>query len=134
MKNLKIKIYAQILKNGNMHSCEKLILKTLKLLQLNNNKNYKSVIKSAIIHTTPILEIRQIKKKKRKGLKEFPYILNKQNRIALGIKLLKLSSKIKFSKYFFQNIMLFSKKKNRCFKKKRTSSKRLCNKEKVCFF
>ena len=134
MKNLKIKIYAQILKNGNMHSCEKLILKTLKLLQLNNNKNYKSVIKSAIIHTTPILEIRQIKKKKRKGLKEFPYILNKQNRIALGIKLLKLSSKIKFSKYFFQNIMLFSKKKTDALKKKELHQRDFVTKKKYAFF
>lgn len=134
MKKIKTIIYTQILKNGNLHNCERLILKSLKLLQANNNKNYKNIIKSALINTTPILEIRQIKKKKRKGLKEFPYILNKQNRIILGIKQLKNSSKLNFSSSLFQNILLSSKKKSEYLKRKEVDQKNFVSKKKYAFF
>ena len=134
MKKIKNIIYTQIIKNGNLNNCERIILKSLKLLQANNNKNYKNIIKSALINTTPILEIRQIKKKKRKGLKEFPYILNKQNRIILGIKQLKNSSKLNFSSSLFQNILLSSKKKSEYLKRKEVDQKNFVSKKKYAFF
>jgi len=134
MIDFKTKIYAQMLKNGNLQTCEKLIFKTLKLLQSNSAKNYKNIIKSAIVNITPVVEIRQIKKKKRKGLKEFPYVLNKQNRLSLGIKQLKNSSKTKFSKSLFQNIISFSNKKAEILKKKELTQKNHITKKKYAFF
>ena len=134
MKKIKNRIYSQILKNGNLYTCEKLILKSLKRLQSNNNKSYKNMIKNALVNVTPVLEIRQIMKKKKKGLKEFPYILNKQNRISLGIKQLKNSSKSEFSNLLFQNILSFSKKKSEYLKKKELNQKTFNNKKKYAFF
>ena len=134
MKRLKNRIHTQILKNGKLHTSEKILLKGLKFIQYTTKKNCKEIIKNAIINVTPILEIRQIKKKKRKGLKEFSYVLNKQNRITYGIKQFQKYSKINFSKSFFKNVILLSKKKSDYLKNKELNQKEFAMKKKYAFF
>lgn len=91
---LKNKIHNYMMLDGKKTVCEKILLKSSKILQKNIFKNHKNVIKLAIINTAPTIQMKQIKKKKRKTVKEFPFVLNKKNRITLSIKsILKASRK-----------------------------------------
>lgn len=120
--------------NGNKLTCEKFLLKNFKLLQKRNKKSHGNIIKLAIINSAPIIQVRQIKKKKRKSVKEFPYILKKQNRISLGIKsLINKKSKI-INKKLFQEIILLAKKKSEFLKTKEIQHKEALTKKKFIFF
>lgn len=67
--NLIDKIYNHLMVNGNKHVCEKKILKILKFLQKKNKKNNTEIVRLAIINSAPIIQLRQIKKKKPKNCK-----------------------------------------------------------------
>lgn len=83
---LKNKIYNYMMVDGKKTMSEKKILKSSKILQKNTIKNHKNIIKLAIMNAAPTIQMKQIKKKKRKTVKEFPFVLNKKNRITLSIK------------------------------------------------
>jgi ribosomal protein S7 len=104
---LKYKLYNYLLLKGNKNKCEKIVLKSSKLIQKFSNKNHKDLIKIAIINNSPVMQIKQIKRK-RKKLKEFPLILSKKIRIFLAIKLiLKISNKTtRFSNILKKEILL----------------------------
>lgn len=71
---LKQKIINSIMKNGNKKTAEKILKKSLKLIQKNDKKNHISLLKHSIINSTPTFKINiQSKKRgKRKTTKEIP--------------------------------------------------------------
>jgi len=132
--NLKDKMYNHLMVSGNKLTCEKKILNNFKILQKNNKKNHTEIIKLAIVNSSPIIQLRQIKKKKRKSLKEFPYVLKQKNRISLGIKSIVKKTNKTTDKDLFQEIVLFAKKKSELLKTKETKHKLALTKKKYIFF
>jgi ribosomal protein S7 len=92
------------------------------------------LIKLAVVNSSPIVQLRQIKKKKRKSIKEFPYVLNEKNRISLGIKqIVKKTTKMS-NKNLYQEILLVSKKKSEILKTKEANHKLALTQKKYVFF
>ena len=128
--NLKKNIHNHLMVSGNKHICENKFLKTLKILQKKNKKNNREIIKMAVVNSAPIIQLRQIKKRKRKSIREFPYVLKEKNRISLGIK-----SIVKIpSTYLFKEILTFANKKNELLKSKEAKHKLALSKKKYIFF
>lgn len=100
-------MYNHLMSEGNKSTCEKVIFKNIKLLQKTSKKNHTDLIKLAVINSSPVIQLRQIRKKKRKSIKEFPYVLKKQNRISLGVKMIVKNNE---TTSFYEEILLFSKK------------------------
>ena len=71
---LKQKIINSIMKNGNKKTAEKILKKSLKLIQKKDKKNHISLLKHSIINSTPTFKINVQSKKrgKRKTKKEIP--------------------------------------------------------------
>ena len=71
---LKQKIVNSIMKNGNKKTAEKILKKSLKLIQKKDKKNHISLLKHSIINSTPTFKINVQSKKrgKRKTKKEIP--------------------------------------------------------------
>ena len=64
LKNkLKYKIINHLMKRGNKHTCEKLLRKSLKLLQKSQSKPHSDIIKSAILNATPVFRIIELASK-----------------------------------------------------------------------
>lgn len=128
--NLKTHIYTHLMISGNKHICENKFLKTLKILQKKNKKNNREIIKMAVVNSAPIIQLRQIKKRKRKSVREFPYVLKEKNRISLGIKaIVKIPSA-----NLFKEILTFANKKNELLKSKEVKQKLALSKKKYIFF
>lgn len=128
--NLKEKMHNHLMSNGNKGTCEKKILQNFKLLQKTSKKDHTNLVKLAIINSSPIIQLRQIKKKKRKSVKEFPYVLKKQNRISLGLKLIVEKS----NKNLHQEILQFAKKKSELLRTKEDKHKLALAQKKYIFF
>lgn len=80
-------IIRQLLINGKSTISEKIWLKSLKLFYKSFVKNHIKAITRAVINTTPLIKVKQLKQKRKKlQLKEFPYIVNKKNWIPLALK------------------------------------------------
>lgn len=88
--------------SGKKSICEKLLLKTTKSLQKSSNKNHASLIKLAVINNAPSIKIKKIKRK-RKKLKEFPFIPSKKTRTFFALKFILTYSK-KISTNFYVQI------------------------------
>ena len=106
--HIKHKIFNHLMVNGNKETCEKLFLKSSKLLQKSLLKNHKELIKTAIINSSPIVSIKQVrvKKGKRKNVKEYPYVLDSKNRISLSIKFILEAIKQKNTKSAYAHVNL----------------------------
>lgn len=78
------------MKNGEKKTSEKLLLQSVKELQKNSSKETKTLIKLALLNTTPVLKLNVIKNKKRKGKKKTKiipsFIPNNRARISKAIK------------------------------------------------
>ena len=110
--------------NGNKFKSEKLVYKSLKKTQkINKKKNFKELIKTSVINSSPIFYLKSIKSKRRKT-KEFPFMLAKKLRIGYSVKfLLHYSNKSKNSSFYNRfNLELLNscKKSSQSFKKKET--------------
>ena len=82
-------IIRQLLTDGKNSISEKIWLKSLKLFYKLYAKNHTKVIARAVINTTPLIKVKQLKqKRKRSQLREFPYIVNKKSWIPSALKLL----------------------------------------------
>jgi ribosomal protein S7 len=116
---LKYKIYNYLLKHGKKNTCEKLLLNSNKYIQKISNKSHKDLIKLAIINNSPVMQIKQIKRK-RKKTKEFPLIINKKIRIFLAVNsILNFSNKkqsINFSNKLKEEILLSAAYKSNSIK------------------
>lgn len=135
---LKHKVNNYMMIDGKKTVCEKIFLKSSKILQKNTTKNYRNVVKLAIINTAPTIQLKQIKEKKRKTVKEFPFILNKKNRITLSIKSILRSlrkntgTKIENSLPF--ELLLIANNKSDILKTKKDNHKLALTKKKYIFF
>ena len=128
---LKEKMYNHLMSKGNKSTCEKVIFKNIKLLQKTSKKNHTDLIKLAVINSSPVIQLRQIRKKKRKSIKEFPYVLKKQNRISLGVKMIVKNNE---TTSFYEEILLFSKKRSEALKIKETKQELALTTKKNIFF
>lgn len=128
--NLIDKMYNHFMVDGNKHVCEKKVLNILKSLQKKNKKNNIEIVKMAIVNSAPIIQLRQIKKRKRKTLKEFPYVLRRKNRTSLGIKSIITTTRKNLS----QEILGIANKKHDLLKMKEAKHKVALTKKKYTFF
>jgi len=101
---LKNKIINFLLKNGNKKISENLFLINSKLFQKFYKKNHKHIFKIGTINSLPIINIKKIKRK-RKRIKEFPFVSKKNIRISLSIKSILQTS----TKNFIDEFILSSK-------------------------
>lgn len=124
-------MYNHLMSKGNKSTCEKVIFKNIKLLQKTSKKNHTDLIKLAVINSSPVIQLRQIRKKKRKSIKEFPYVLKKQNRISLGVKMIVKNNE---TTSFYEEILLFSKKRSEALKIKETKQELALTTKKNIFF
>jgi len=97
---IKKKLLTKLTNNGNKFNSEKIFKKSIKLLQKNLKKNYKEIFKKSVINASPVVIVKQIKRR-RKQIKEFPYIIHKTLRISLGLKSMVNTVKNKKKKNFF---------------------------------
>ena len=112
---IKNKLINHLLLNGKKETGEKNLLKSLKELQKNSNKNSNNIFQLALIHSTPIFKLHKItnkhKKKKSEKFKEIPGLVkNKNIRTSLAIKFILINAKKKegslnFPKKFNKEIL-----------------------------
>lgn len=81
-------ITTRLMSNGQKRTSEKVLLKTLKLImKTHNKKGTKDLLKTAILNSSPVIYLKQIKRKKRATV-EFPFLLNTHLRLSYGVKLI----------------------------------------------
>jgi ribosomal protein S7 len=94
--------------SGKKTTCEKVVLKSVKLLQKSTIKNCRSVIQLAVINSTPTFKLNEqaLKKGKRKSTKDVPsFILSDSLRTMMSLKFLKeVASKNRGSVDFYQSL------------------------------
>ena len=124
MKNYNVKnIFLNLLMlNGNKRTSEKLLNKSLKKIQKNfNQKRFNDLIKIGLINSSPVLFLRNIKRKRRRAV-EFPFLLNPDLRLFYGLKfIIKSCYRNKNQPFYFKfkNELIDSgKKKSQSVKKK----------------
>ena len=107
-KELKQKMINSMMKHGEKKTVEKIVKKSLKLIQKSNKKHHLSLLKHSIINSTPTFKISvQAKKRgKRKTKKEIPtFISNDSLRIISSFNFLSENSlKNKELKKFYKKI------------------------------
>jgi small subunit ribosomal protein S7 len=107
-KNLKNKVLNTLMLSGKKTTCEKVVLKSVKLLQKSTIKNCRSVIQLAVINSTPTFKLNEqaLKKGKRKSTKDVPsFILSDSLRTMMSLKFLKeVASKNRGSVDFYQSL------------------------------
>lgn len=140
--NIKHKIFNHLMTNGNKETCEKTFLKSSKSLQKSLLKNYPELIKIGIINTAPIINVKQVrlKKGKKKNVKEYPFVLNSENRISLAIKFILETVKKKENKPFYlytnlkQEIITNSQNDSSAVKKKDDLQKKTLLKKQYAYY
>jgi ribosomal protein S7 len=109
LKNL---LLNHLIVNGNKQTSENLILKSFKIGQKQCFKNHREVFKSAVINSSPIVNLKYVVRG-RKQVKEFPFVLHKHIRTSLAIKLIlhtiNKNSETSFSSKFNYEIVSTSK-------------------------
>jgi ribosomal protein S7 len=104
---IKNKIINRLLINGEKKTSEKVLLKSLKELQKDSNKNAKKLIQLAIVYSIPTFKLHKLtnKKKRKKKVQEIPaFILNERARISLAIKFILLTTKKKKTAHFYTKL------------------------------
>ena len=93
--SLKQKLVNTLMNKGNKKTGEKILVKSLKLLQKSTTKKYISLIQLAIVNATPVFKVNQqlLKKGKRKSKKDIPtFITSDSLRTMLSLKFIKNAS------------------------------------------
>lgn len=81
------KITNQLLFSGKKTLSEKIWLKTVKLFNKSLDKDHIKLINRALINTTFLLKVKELKKKKKRvPSKEFPYVVASKNRISSALR------------------------------------------------
>ena len=123
--SIKKKILTNLTNNGNKYNSEKIFKNSLKLLQKKLKKNSKDIFKKSILNSSPIVQVKQIKRR-RKQIKEFPFIVKKSSRTSVGLKsminIVKLKKKKKFfHKELIDELLLTAQQKSLTSKVKKNS-------------
>ena len=115
-EKIKKKLLKHILKNGKKPISEKILTKSFKSIQKQQNKSHSEIFKLAIINSTPMFRIIQLKNKRRKkkSVKEIPAFLSTYKyRTSWGLKYLTKISTSKtdniFSNQLKQEILYSAK-------------------------
>ena len=140
--NIKHKIFNHLMINGNKETCEKTFLKSSKILQKSLLKNYQELIKIGIVNTSPTINVKQVKLKKgkKKNIKEYPFVLDSENRISIAIKFILETVKKKENKPFYlytnlkQEIIANSQNDSNAIKKKNDLQKNTLLKKRYVFY
>lgn len=107
--HLKRKIVNTLMKSGRKTTGEKILLKSLKSLQKSTDKNFKTLLHSAIVNSASAFKVNEqaVKKGKRKAIKSIPsFIISDSLRIATALKLLaRISSKSKNSDFLYKKLV-----------------------------
>ena len=107
--HLKSKIINTLMINGRKTAGEKILLKSLKSLQKSTDKNFKTLLHSAIVNLASAFKVSEqaVKKGKRKTVKSIPsFIISDSLRITTALKLLtKTSMKIKSSNFLYKKLV-----------------------------
>jgi len=91
-----------VMQDGKKQTSEKLLLKSYKLIQkIQIKKNFKEIFKIALINSSPVFFLKQIKRTKKRTL-EFPFLLNNSLKLYYGIKSIISSSNVKKSLTFYE--------------------------------
>lgn len=131
---LKKKITNIIMKNGEKHTGEKILLKSSKLLQKLSKKKFKDLIQFSVINTTSAFKLNEqvIKKGKRKSKKITPsFIIKDYFRAITGVKYIKIAIEKgeNFHKSFAKEILASSLLKSQSIEQKtKLQTKILLNK------
>mgnify|MGYP006098141641 CR=1 FL=1 len=80
--------------SGSKWKSEKILFKTLKVIQKKSSKNVVDILKLAVINSSPYFQIKKIRRKKKNSI-EFPFLLQSKTRIVCGIKYIVSKSKHK---------------------------------------
>jgi len=106
---LKRKIVNTLMKSGRKTTGEKILLKSLKSLQKSTDKNFKTLLHSAIINSASAFKVNEqaVKKGKRKAIKTIPsFIISDSLRITTALKLIaRVSSKNKNSDFLYKKLV-----------------------------
>nr|BBC77620.1 ribosomal protein S7 [Nitzschia sp. PL1-4] len=104
--NLKSKIVNTLMLSGKKNTGEKILLRFAKQLQKSSNKNFKALVKLAIMNSTPAFKLNEqiVKKGKRKAVRTISsFITNDSLRVLTSLKLIKTTvTKNKGSKQFYE--------------------------------
>lgn len=105
-KLLKYNLFNRIMINGNKTTSEKILLKSLKLIQKTQlSKSFEKIVLLSLINNSPIVNIKNIKRKRKRTI-EFPFLLRPELRLSYGIKFLLQHSKNRTEKTFYSNLKL----------------------------
>ena len=104
IKILKHNLFNRIMVSGNKKTSEKILLKSLKLMQKTQlKKSFEKIIRLSLINNSPIVYMKHIRRKRKRTL-EFPFLLKPLLRISYGIKFLLQYSKNYAQKLFYLNL------------------------------
>lgn len=111
-----------LMKNGAKSISEKLLLRTVKLIQKRLlNKKFEDTVKLAIINNSPHVFLKNVKRRKREPLK-IPFLLNNGKRISYATKLvisecLLAKSGLRFSEKMYSEFLNSAKFEGNSLKK-----------------
>lgn len=139
---IKHKFFNHLMIHGNKETCEKIILKSSKLLQKSFFKNQTELVKIGIINSSPVVNFKQVrlKKGKKKNVKEYPFVLDSANRISLAIKFILETVKDKENKLLHlytslqQEIIANSQNNSNAIRKKEELHKYILLKKKYAYY
>ena len=127
---LKYKIINNLMQKGKQIKIEKILDKSVKVLQKISKKSVKELIQLSIILFSKVFKIINTKKKI-EIISSF--INNKNKRFAFSIKLILLSAKNKYFNFLYYNLIdeffLITQRKNDSIKIKKKLEKRILNKK-----
>lgn len=107
---LKNKIVNTLMKSGRKTTGEKILLKSLKSLQRSTDRNFKTLLHSAVINSASTFKVNEqaVKKGKRKAVKSIPsFIASDSLRIITALKLLtKISRKNKNADFLYKKLVV----------------------------
>ena len=125
---IKNKFTNQLIINGKKSKSEKIIIKSMKSLQILSKKSSKKLLQLALISNTPIFKLNTITQKKRKKKKQKDKIIpafihNKFSRAAFAIKFIITTVQKKNNQSLFtklsKELLLSSQKKSNAIEKKK---------------
>ena len=104
--SLKSKIINTLMLSGKKNTGEKILLRFAKQLQKSSNKNFKALVKLAVMNSTPAFKLNEqiVKKGKRKAVRTISsFITNDSLRVLTSLKLIKATvAKHKGPKQFYE--------------------------------
>ena len=130
---IKNKLVNHLITKGKKSKSEKIILKSLKILQIESRKPLKKLVQLALVSNTPIFKTNVITQKKRKKKKQktkiIPaFISRKSSRVSFAIKFITKIAKEKNQSLFQklpQEILLSSQNSNQSIQMKKEIQKQV---------